>query len=72
MVDEGRATDAIHLDLCKALDMVTHHILISKLEKDGFEGWAIWWVNNCSDGHSQRVAVNSNMLKWRLVTSGVL
>ncbi|KAK4832284.1 hypothetical protein QYF61_021683 [Mycteria americana] len=57
--------------LHKIVAMVPHNYLAAKLEGYEFNGWTVRWIRNWLDGRVERVAVNSSMFKWKLVTSGV-
>ena len=70
-LDKGKATDVICLDFCKDFDVGPQYILISKLERDRFEGWAILWTRNLLEGHNQKAVVSGSMSRWRLVMSSV-
>jgi len=70
-VDNRGATDVIYLHLCKASDIVLHDFFVSKLERHGFNRWTTRWIRYWLDHHTQIVAVNGLMSRWRPVTSGV-
>lgn len=46
LVDEGGAIIVIYPDLCKVFDTILYNILISKMERRGFDEWTVWWIRN--------------------------
>ena len=54
MVD-GSDVDAIYLDYAKAFDKVDHHLLLKKLERYGFHGKVISWMESFLSDRSQNV-----------------
>ncbi|KAK4810280.1 LOW QUALITY PROTEIN: hypothetical protein QYF61_015310, partial [Mycteria americana] len=71
LVDEGKAVDVVYLDFSKAIDTVSHSILLEKLAAHGLNGCTLRWVKNCLDGWAQRVVVNGVYSGWRPFTSSV-
>ncbi|XP_058275995.1 triadin isoform X3 [Hirundo rustica] len=69
VVDEGRATGIVSLDLSKGT--VPHDIYVSKMERRGSDGWATGWIKNWLDDHAQSVEVSGAMSKWKALPGGV-
>ena len=46
LVEKEKVTNVIYLDLCKAFDVVPHHILISKWQRCESDVWTTWWIRD--------------------------
>jgi len=57
LVGEGRAVDVVYLNFSKAVDTVSHNILIGKLRQYRLDKWSVRWIENWlkgSEGCHQR------------------
>ncbi|PKU31071.1 rna-directed dna polymerase from mobile element jockey-like [Limosa lapponica baueri] len=64
LVDEGKVVEVVYLDFSKALDTVSHSILLEKLAAHGLDESTLRWVKNCLEGQAQRVVVNGVKVSW--------
>ena len=69
LVDAGY--NVIHSDIAKALDLVTHQRLLTKLQAHGISGKVLDWVSAWLSDRKQRVVLNGCYSEWAHVTSGV-
>jgi len=49
LVDEGKAVDVVYLDFSKAIDTVSHNILLEKLAARGLDGCTLHSVKKWLD-----------------------
>ncbi|KAJ7407640.1 hypothetical protein WISP_125507 [Willisornis vidua] len=72
-VGKERVTDVVDLeDFCETFDMAPHNTFLSRLERDGFDGWTVKWIRNWLDGCIHRVLISDSESQQTRVTSGVL
>ena len=64
--------DSIYLDFSKALDKVSHPLLLQKLEEFGFRGQLMSWFGSYLSDRKQRVVLEGQQSDWLTVSSGVL
>ena len=70
-IASGAQVDAVHMDLSKAFDKVTHPILLAKLSKHGIVGKLLGWFRDYLTNRQQRVVIDGVYSDWLPVTSGV-
>ena len=70
-VDQGRIVDAVYLDYSKAFDVLSHQILLAKVESLGFSQQIITWISSFLVGRTMQVSVNGASSEPKPVHSGV-
>jgi hypothetical protein len=68
---EGIDTDAIYLDYAKAFDKVDHKLLLSKLQRYGFDNKLIKWIESFLSDRQQTVVLDGHHSYITTILSGV-
>ena len=72
LLDSGKQTDVIYLDMSKAFDKVQHSLILDKLRQYNISGnLMLNWFTSYFRGRRQRVTVLGTTSKERKLTSGV-
>ena len=71
LLDSGRQTDVVFLDMSKAFDKVNHAVLINKLRKYNIGASLLKWFSSYLHGRQQRVTVLGAISSSRSISSGV-
>ena len=70
-VDEGEVVDIAYLDFSKAFDVVSHLLLLDKVQLLGFDPIVISLIKSFLIGHSMSVSVSGTSSISMPVTYGV-
>lgn len=70
-LDSGYLVDAIYLDFSKAFDVISHAVLLDKLDALGLPPLVLGWIHSFLCGRMMHVSVDGRSSTQREVLSGV-
>lgn len=70
-LENGRQVDAIYTDLSAAFDKINHKIAVAKLERLGFHGSLLDWLQSYLTGRRMSVKIGDHISQSFPVSSGV-
>lgn len=70
-LESGYQVDVIYTDFSKAFDRVDHSIMLKKLERMGFHGYMLGWLESNLCGRRQAIKIENHISSEFAVLSGV-
>ena len=71
VVDRGEVVDMVYLDFSKAYDLVSHELLLLKLDCIGFSSGMLGWIKSFLSGRKMCVSVGGCSSRMVDATSGL-